>query len=102
MISTLAQQLAGTLPAAAAILAQGSSKLFDEIGISAAIVLTVVGMAMHWHLPRHRMSMEERMKDGKMTEAEARRQLRFYSWCAPIATLLGVAVLFVVLLDLNG
>ena len=102
MISTLAQQLAGTLPASAAILAQGSSKLFDEIGISAAIVLTVVGMVMHWHLPRHRMSMEERMKDGKLTEAEARRQLRFYSWCAPIATVIGVAVLVVVLLDLNG
>jgi hypothetical protein len=79
-----------------------AAMLFDEVAVGAAVVLTSTGMAMSWHLPRHRMSMEERMKDGKMTETEARRQLRFYSWCAPIATLSGVAVLLAVLLDLNG
>lgn len=102
MIPTLSQTLANLLPAPAAILVQESSSLVDEVGIVAAVVLTITGMALHWHLPRHRMSMEERLKDGKMTEAEARRQVRFYSWCAPVATLLGVGVLVVVLLDLSG
>ena len=98
---TLAQKFASALPATGGWLAQVPAKIFDEVGIGAAIVLTLAGMAMHWHLPRHRMSMEERMKDGKMTEKEARRQLQFYTWCAPVATLLGVAVLVVVLFDLS-
>ena len=101
MIPALAQKLASALPAPVGWLAQAPVKIFDEVGIGAAILLTLTGMAMHWHLPRHRMSMEERMKDGKMTEEEARHQLRFYMWCAPVATLLGVAVLVVVLFDLS-
>ena len=97
----LSNDLASRLTASVAMLAQPATKLFDEIGIGAAIVLTIAGMAMHWHLPRHRMSMEERVKDGKLTDEEARRQLRFYGWCAPVATLLGVGVLVIVLFDLT-
>jgi hypothetical protein len=47
------------------------------------------------------MSTEERMKDGKMSEDEARRQIKFYSWCAPIATVVGVVVLMAVMFDLT-
>ena len=101
MPHALAHELAALLPSSAQTVALASTKLFDEIGIGAAIVLTIAGMAMHWHLPRHRMSMEERVKDGKLTDEEARRQLRFYGWCAPVATLLGVGVLVVVLFDLT-
>ena len=88
-------------PLVSALLAQATTRYFDEAGIGAAILLTLTGMALHWHLPRHRMSTEEHMKDGKLTEAEARRQIRFYSWCAPIATVAGVAVLIAVLFDLT-
>ncbi len=84
------------------MLAQAAPRYFDEAGIGAAIVLTMVGTALHWHLPRHRMSMEERMKDGKMTEEEANRQIRFLSLCAPIATVAGVLVLVAVLVDLTS
>jgi hypothetical protein len=102
MTRTLAQALTNAIPSVGAMLAQAPSKVFEEAGIGAAILLTVAGVVLHWHLPRHRMSMEERMKDGKLTEEEARRQLRFYGWCAPLTTLLGVVVLVVVLFDLIG
>ena len=102
MIAKLTPKLASVLPPSGAWLAQALARIFNEVGIGAAIVLTVTGMALHWHLPRHRMSMEERVKDGKLTDGEARRQLRFYSWCAPIATLLGVALLVAELFNFSG
>jgi hypothetical protein len=56
-------------------------------------VLTFVGMVLHWQLPRQRMAMEERMKDGKLTEMQARRRLKIFHWCAPVVTLTGIALL---------
>ena len=101
MIRLLATPPLQTAPLTGVILAQSTARYFDEAGIGAAIILTITGMVLHWHLPRHRMSMEERMKDGQMTEEEARRQIRFYSWCAPIATVAGVLVLIAVLIDMT-
>ena len=95
MLHAAVTHLANTLPLVAA-------KAFDELAIGAAILLTIAGMVMHWHLPRHRMSMEEHAKDDKVTADEARRRIKFYERAALIATLLGVAVLVVVLLDLTG
>ena len=85
----------------AAIFAEGAPRLLDEMGVGAAILLTVLGMALHWRLPQQQMAMEERIKDGKITETEARRELQFYARCAPLATLMGVAVLVFVLFDLS-
>lgn len=101
MTQSLAQKLSHAIPAVGVIFAQAPIRTSDEVGIGVAVTLTLTGMALHWHLPRHRMSMEERMKDGKLTEEEVQRRLRFYGWCAPIATLLGVAVLVVVLFNLS-
>jgi hypothetical protein len=103
MIRLLAsQKFLPALPLAGVTLAQSTTRFFDEAGIGAAILLTLTGMVLHWHLPRHRMSTEERMKDGKMTETEARRQIKFYGWCAPIVTVTGVLVLLAVMFDLIG
>jgi hypothetical protein len=74
--------------------------LLDEIGVVLAPVLMLVGLALHLYLPRHRMAVEERIKDNKMTPAEARRQMRFYAVCAPTVTLLGVALVILVAYDL--
>jgi hypothetical protein len=46
------------------------------------------------------MAVEERIKDNKMTPAEARRQMRFYAVCAPTVTLLGGALVILVAYDL--
>jgi hypothetical protein len=82
-------------------LAEGMWHLIDEIGLGVAVVLTLIGMAMFWHAPRQRMSLEEHVKDGDLTEDEARRQLRFYAWCAPLATMAGVVLLIVALYDMT-
>ena len=102
MTQSLALKSIGKFLSSQSTLALVPTQIFDEVGVGAAILLTVAGVIMHWHLPRHRMSMEERVKDGNVTEEEARRQLKFYSWCAPAATMLGVAMLVVVLFDLMG
>ena len=81
-------------------LAQIAVRVFDTAGITAAILLTLVGVMLQWYQPSHRMSLEERVKDGKITSEEARRQILFYHRFAPVATLLGVVVLAVVLFDL--
>jgi hypothetical protein len=73
----------------------------DGVGIGAAILLTLIGVILSWSLPRKRMSLEEHVKDGDMTDDEARRHLRFYERCAPIATLAGVMVLLYVMYDLT-
>ncbi len=77
-----------------------AAKVFNEVGVAAAILLTGLGMALHWHQPHHRIALEERVKDGKLTDEEARRQIMFYNRFAPITTLLGVVVLCIVLFDL--
>ena len=86
----------------APILAQAAPRVFDEVGVGAAILMTVVGMALHWRLTILRMTLEERVKDGKITEAQARGQIRFYARCAPLATLVGVGVLIAVMFDLSS
>lgn len=82
-------------------LATEPAPLVDELGVTVSILLTVAGLALHLYLPRHRMAVEERVKDSKMTEAEARRQVRFYERCAPTVTLLGVALVALVVYDLS-
>ncbi len=72
---------------------QFAMPLQQEFGLAIAMVLTFVGMVLHWQVPRQRMAMEERMKDGKMTEMQARRRLKIFNWCAPAVTLTGIALL---------
>lgn len=79
-----------------------ATKSFSEAGLAVALVLTFAGVALQWHQNNHRMSLEERVKDGKVSEDEARRQILFYSRFAPIATVLGIALLGLVLFDLMG
>lgn len=83
------------------LLAVASTNSFDEMGITAAILLAIIGMVLHWRMPRHRMSVEEQVKDGDLSEDEARRQIRFYSVCAPLVTMLGIVVLLLVLIDFS-
>lgn len=92
--------LLNRLPSHGLIVAQAAPRMFDEMGVGAAILLTLLGTMLHWRLPGVRMSAEEHIKDNKMTEDQARRQLRFYKRCAMIATFLGVVVLIAVMFDL--
>lgn len=89
------------LAALAVFFAQSQLELFDELSIAVAVALTLIGLALHLYQHRHRMSMEERVKDNKLTEEEARRRIRFYSIWAPAVTLIGVALLSLVIFDLS-
>ena len=74
----------------------------DQISAAAAVLLTLTGVVLNWSLPRRRMSIEEHVKDGDMTDEQARQHLRFHTRFAPIVTLVGVAMLVYVLYDLTN
>ena len=82
------------------LLAQTQALILGEVGVVVAVLITLTGIVLQLYGARHRMSVEERVKDSKMTEDEARRQIKFYSYCAPIVTLIGVTLLVVAILDL--
>lgn len=65
----------------------------EEIGFLLGAALTVLGMLFQWQVPRQRMSAEERMKDGKLTEAQAARMIRFYTVSGPLLTVVGSALM---------
>lgn len=73
-----------------------------EIGFGVGAALTVIGTLLQWQLPRRRMSFEERMKDGKLTEAQAVRMIRLQAIAAPLLTILGGALMVWVLLGHLG
>lgn len=67
--------------------------LNDEFGLGVGVLLTLVGMMLHWRMPHERIAIEELMKDGRLSEGEGRRRLRTYRICAPIATTAGFLLL---------
>ena len=70
----------------------------QEAMLILAAGITLAGTAMCWTAPHHRMSMEERAKDGKLSEEQARRKIQFRGWCGPIVTVIGCTLLLVVML----
>jgi hypothetical protein len=76
------------------------SRLFDGIGVAAAIVLTVTGALLQWYLPRHEMNVEEAVKNGQLPVEEMQRKKTFYRHAAMFTTLTGALVLLFVLFDL--
>jgi hypothetical protein len=69
----------------------------QELWFAVAVVLILGGTFLQWHLPRQRMSAEERMKDGKLTEAEANRKIRLNAIAAPTLTISGCVLLIAAL-----
>jgi hypothetical protein len=60
-----------------------------------AIVITSIGMWLQWRLAAHRENAEEAVKDGKLTELQARRRIQLFGICSPAITVIGVALLLV-------
>lgn len=60
---------------------------------AAGALLTLLGVTVQWQLPRRRMSMEERKKDGRLTEAQAERRIWLQSMMAPWLTIVGAALM---------
>ncbi len=83
-----------------ASLAEISSRMLDESGVAAALLLTLTGIGLRAYAPQRQMTTEEHVKNGKLTPDEARRQVRFLEISSTVVTLLGAAVLVFVLYDL--
>lgn len=69
-----------------------------ELAAYAAVVITLLGVRLCWRAPRYRMSMEERAKDGRLTEDEARRRITFIAWLGPSIAIFGCGLLAAALL----
>ena len=68
-----------------------------EILAWAAVVMALVGVRLCWGAPRYRMSIEERAKDGHITEDDARRKIAFMLWFGPVVALSGCGLLALVI-----
>jgi hypothetical protein len=75
-----------------------SSLVWREIAAGGAVVITLLGVRLCWRAPRYRMSVEEHAKDGKLTEEQARRKIRFMDWFGPAVTIVGCALLALAIL----
>lgn len=74
-------------------LAAISSLEWRELLAGLAVVITLAGTYLCWHSHRHRMSIEERAKDGKLTEDQARRKIWFMGWFAPTVAIGGCVLM---------
>jgi hypothetical protein len=61
--------------------------------MAGAAVVTLSGAWLCWTAPRHRMSVEERAKDGHITEDEARRLVFRRARVGPLLVIVGVLAL---------
>ena len=75
-----------------------TSSLWREIMLGTGILITLVGVYQCWHAPRYRMSIEERAKDGKMTDAEAHRDIQRLNWFGPAVIVGGMVVILLAVL----
>jgi len=76
--------------------------VIDEIGLLVVVLITLAGILLRLYVPRHRMSVEEDMKNNKVTEAEARRQIKVLETCTTVVTYIGLLLLLVVLWDMSN
>ncbi len=71
--------------------------LAQEITLAAAAAATLGGALLCWTAPLHRMVVEEEVKDGRISEAYARRRMRNRACLGPalvgVGLLVGVGVL---------
>ena len=68
-----------------------------EIAAWAAVAIALIGVRLCWSAPRYRMSIEERAKDGLITEDHARRKIAFMQWFGPAIALAGCGLLALVI-----
>ncbi len=84
----------------ALLLGAASAHFLDEAGVLIAILITVVGILLRIYLANHRIAVEEHIKNNKMTDTEARRQIKFYETCSYWVTLLAMGLLILVVIDM--
>jgi uncharacterized membrane protein len=64
-----------------------------EVGVVAGALVTLLGVRLCWQAPHYRMMVEERVKDGDLTEDQARRRMNHSAWIGPVVIFAGIALL---------
>jgi hypothetical protein len=64
---------------------------WEELALAMAAVVTLFGVRLCWQAPNYRMTVEERAKDGELTEDQARRRIRHSRWVGPALVFVGMA-----------
>jgi len=71
--------------------------VLQEIALATSGGVTLLGVYLCWVAPRYRMSLEEHVKDGDISEDKARKKIRLLFWLGPTVCVLGVGALIFVL-----
>lgn len=66
----------------------------EIIGICGLIV-SLISIWIHWDMQYRVSAIEDRHKDGRISEAEMAKKIQFWKFFAPALTLVGVALLSV-------
>jgi hypothetical protein len=72
-------------------LAQLSSDA-QALAFAAGVVLMLLGIYLRWALPDYLMTAEERTKEGRWTESEARRRIAWMRYGGPAVVLVGLGL----------
>lgn len=71
----------------------------EIIGLCGLIV-SLISVWLHWDMQYRLSAIEDRHKDGHISEAEMAQKIRFWKVFAPALTLVGVALLAVAAIGL--
>ena len=67
----------------------------QELCFALAIILTLTGVWMRWHMHEYRMGAEEAMKERKLTADQVDRRLMIIRQAANTLTIVGMALLVI-------
>lgn len=59
------------------------------------LVVSLISIWLHWGMQYRLAAIEDRHKDGRITEGEMAKKIQFWKIFAPALTLVGVALLSV-------
>ncbi|MBX3750216.1 MAG: hypothetical protein KF897_09015 [Opitutaceae bacterium] len=59
------------------------------------LVVSLISIWLHWDMQYRLAAIEDRHKDGRITEGEMAKKIQFWKIFAPALTLVGVALLSV-------
>lgn len=57
------------------------------------LIVSVISIWLHWDMQYRLSAIEDRHKDGRISEAEMAKQIRFWKVFAPVLTLVAVTLL---------
>jgi hypothetical protein len=69
------------------------STVNDALRVITPCILLFIGAGLWAYVPHYRFTTAQRLKNGKLSETDARRAITFFRWSGPGMTALGVVLL---------